>query len=77
MNLPLKSTTALGAMVALLAGPVWADMDAANGFLDTEINGLSVLSRADQEAEMQWFIDAASTDGWHGDQGGLGNHHHA
>ena len=28
-------------------------------FLDTEINGLSTLSRADQEKEMQWFVDAA------------------
>ncbi len=34
-------------------------MEAAKAFLDAEIGDLSVLSRADQEAEMQWFIDAA------------------
>ena len=59
MKLHLKSATALGAMMAFLAGPVWADMEAAKSFLDTEIDGLSVLSRAEQEAEMQFFIDAA------------------
>jgi glycerol transport system substrate-binding protein len=59
MKLPLRSTTAAGAIAALLAGPVWADMEAATAFLDNEIGGLSVLSRADQEAEMQFFIDAA------------------
>ncbi|MEP1930088.1 MAG: extracellular solute-binding protein, partial [Roseibium sp.] len=59
MNLSLKSTTALGAMIACLAVPVWADMQAAKVFLDNEIAGLSVLDRAAQEAEMQFFIDAA------------------
>ena len=59
MKLHLKSATALGAMMAFLAGPVWADMEAAKSFLDTEIDGLSVLSRDEQEAEMQFFIDAA------------------
>ena len=34
-------------------------MDEAKAFLDTEIDDLSTLDRADQEAEMQWFIDAA------------------
>ena len=34
-------------------------MDEAKAFLDTEIGDLSTLDRADQEAEMQWFIDAA------------------
>ncbi|PDQ17113.1 ABC transporter substrate-binding protein, partial [Mesorhizobium sanjuanii] len=34
-------------------------MDEAKAFLDKEIGPLSTLSRADQEAEMQWFIDAA------------------
>ncbi len=37
----------------------WAGMDEAKKFLDNEIGGLSTLSRADQEKEMQWFIDAA------------------
>lgn len=59
MNLSLKSTTAMGALIACLAMPAWADMEAANAFLDGEIAGLSVLDRAAQEAEMQFFVDAA------------------
>ena len=51
------TTTALA--LALMAGPAFADMEAAQAFLDAEIGDLSTLSRADQEAEMQWFIDAA------------------
>ncbi|SET23169.1 ABC transporter substrate-binding protein [Oceanicella actignis] len=49
------------AALALIAGasPGWADMAAAKKFLDEEIGDLSTLSRAEQEAEMQWFIDAA------------------
>jgi len=43
----------------LLGMPVWADMEAARRFLDNEINDTSVLNRAEQEAEMQWFIEAA------------------
>ena len=34
-------------------------MDEAKAFLDAEIGDLSTLDRAAQEAEMQWFIDAA------------------
>ena len=34
-------------------------MEAAKAFLDKEIGDLSTLTRAEQEAEMQWFIDAA------------------
>ncbi len=34
-------------------------MEAAKAFLDAEIGDLSMLTRAEQEAEMQWFIDAA------------------
>jgi glycerol transport system substrate-binding protein len=47
--------------LALLAmgAPAWADMDAAKAFLDAEIGALSTLDRAAQEAEMQWFVDAA------------------
>jgi glycerol transport system substrate-binding protein len=59
MNLTLRSTTALGAALAIFASPVLADMDAAKAFLDTEIGDLSSLTRAEQEAEMQFFIDAA------------------
>ena len=47
--------------LGLMTGPAFADMEAARAFLDTEIAGLSVLSRAEQEAEMQWFIDAAKS----------------
>jgi glycerol transport system substrate-binding protein len=40
-------------------GQAFAGMDEAKAFLDSEIAGLSTLDRAAQEAEMQWFIDAA------------------
>lgn len=56
MNLNLKSTTAA---LLVLAGPAFADMEAAKSFLDAEIGDLSSLSRAEQEAEMQFFVDAA------------------
>ncbi len=59
MSLRHLSTTAMGAALMLLSAPAFADMDAAKAFLDAEIGELSSLSRADQEAEMQWFIDAA------------------
>ena len=54
----LLSTTAVLSMA--LAMPAFADMDAARAFLDSEIGDLSVLSRAEQEAEMQFFVDAAA-----------------
>lgn len=56
MNLRLLSTTAV---LLALSGPAFADMEAARAFLDAEIGDQSVLSREEQEAEMQWFIDAA------------------
>ncbi|SDX34339.1 carbohydrate ABC transporter substrate-binding protein, CUT1 family [Albimonas donghaensis] len=59
MPYPLRSTTALALALGLLGAPAWADMEAAKAFLDAEIGELSALSRAEQEAEMQWFIDAA------------------
>ncbi len=59
MNLSIKSTTAMALALGLLAGPALAGMEEATEFLDNEIDGMSVLSREEQEAEMQWFIDAA------------------
>lgn len=59
MNLLLKSTTALALTLGVLTSPAFAGMDEAKQFLDTEIGDLSSLSRADQEKEMQWFVDAA------------------
>ena len=56
MNRRLLSTTAV---LMALTGPAFADIEAARSFLDAEIGDQSVLSREDQEAEMQWFIDAA------------------
>ncbi|MFN3824837.1 MAG: ABC transporter substrate-binding protein [Pseudorhodobacter sp.] len=54
------TTTAMAlALMATGSAPAWADMDAARAFLDAEIGDLSTLSRADQEAELQWFVDAA------------------
>ena len=54
----LTSTTAL--VLLLGASQAQAGMDEAKAFLDNEIAGLSTLDRAAQEAEMQWFIDAAA-----------------
>ena len=56
-NVLMGSATAL----ALLASTAlsWAGMEEAKTFLDNEINGMSVLDRAAQEAEMQFFVDAA------------------
>ncbi len=53
--LATATTAALLASTALS----WAGMDEAKAFLDSEVGELSVLSRADQEKEMQWFVDAA------------------
>ncbi|RWO02186.1 ABC transporter substrate-binding protein [Mesorhizobium sp.] len=53
----LTSTTAL--ILLLGASQAYAGMDEAKTFLDTEIDGLSTLDRSAQEAEMQWFVDAA------------------
>ena len=58
MNLLLKGTTALSVAACMLAAPAFADMGAANAFLDSEIDGLSTLSRAEQEAELKFFVDA-------------------
>ena len=55
----LRRTSTAMALALMVSGPAWADMEAAKGFLDSEIADLSSLSRADQESEMQWFIDAA------------------
>ena len=53
----------MGAASALalfaMGSPAFADMTAARAFLDSEIGELSSLDRAAQEAELQWFIDAA------------------
>ncbi|ETX14729.1 ABC transporter substrate-binding protein [Roseivivax halodurans JCM 10272] len=59
MNLTLKSTTAMAVALGLVGGPAFADMEAARSFLDEEIGDVSTLTREEQEAEMQWFIDAA------------------
>ena len=58
MRRHLLTTTAAFALL-LSAGSAFADMDAAKKFLDAEIGDMSTLDRAAQEAEMQWFIDAA------------------
>lgn len=58
MNLRFKSTTAVVLALGMISTPVFADMDAAKAFLDETIKR-SVLTRAEQEAEMQWFVDAS------------------
>lgn len=57
MRRHLFTTTA--ALLLALSGSAYAGMDEAKSFLDSEIKDLSSLSRADQEKEMQWFVDAA------------------
>ncbi|SDY90800.1 ABC transporter substrate-binding protein [Citreimonas salinaria] len=59
MNLSLKSTTALALALGLASGPAFAGMEEARQFLDEEIGDMSALTREEQEAEMQWFVDAA------------------
>ena len=54
-----RTSTAIALAMMAFAMPAFADMDAAKAFLDKEIGDLSTLSRADQEKELQWFIDAA------------------
>ncbi|MBO0344179.1 ABC transporter substrate-binding protein [Roseibium limicola] len=56
----LKTGTALALVLGTLGTPAFAGMDEAKQFLDAEIVDQSALSRADQEKEMQWFIDAAA-----------------
>jgi len=51
-------TTTAGLLLAMTAS-AYAGMDEAKTFLDKEIGDLSTLPRADQEKEMQWFVDAA------------------
>ena len=60
MNRNMKITAALAVILASGSSTLaYAGMDDAKQFLDAEIGDMSTLSRADQEAEMQWFIDAA------------------
>ena len=59
MTPTLRSTTALALALGLTAGPALADMEDARAFLDAEIGDMSTLTREEQEAEMQWFVDAA------------------
>jgi glycerol transport system substrate-binding protein len=54
----LLNTTACAAIM-LATGSAHADMAAAEKFLAEEIGGLSVLSEAEQKAEMEFFINAA------------------
>jgi glycerol transport system substrate-binding protein len=54
-----QTTTAMALALMAMNAPAWADMEAAKAFLDTTIGDVSVLTRAEQEAEMQWLVDAA------------------
>ncbi|OYU41023.1 MAG: ABC transporter substrate-binding protein [Pseudorhodobacter sp. PARRP1] len=56
----LRTTSTAMALALMAYGmPALADMEAGKAFLDKEIGDMSVLSRADQEAELQWFETAA------------------
>ena len=59
MGFTLRSSTAVAVALAIGGTPAFADMEAAMEFLDNEIGELSALTRAEQEAEMEWFIEAA------------------
>ena len=59
MNLKYTCTTALAVSLIAVSGPALAGMEEARQFLDEEIGDLSSLSREEQLAEMQWFVDAA------------------
>ncbi len=54
-----QTTTAMALALMAFGLPAWADIEAAKAFLDAEIGDQSSLDRAGQEAELQWFIDAA------------------
>jgi glycerol transport system substrate-binding protein len=53
----LMTTSAL--LLLMGTGGAFAGMEEAKEFLDAEIGDMSTLSREEQEAEMQWFVDAA------------------
>jgi glycerol transport system substrate-binding protein len=55
----LAVTTSALALALTVQGPAFAGMEEAKAFLDNEIAGLSVLDRAAQEAEMEFFVNAA------------------
>ncbi len=59
MRRHLLTSTAVVVLATFMSGPAWADMEAARNFLDAEIGDMSTLSREEQEAEMEWFIEAA------------------
>ncbi|MBF9030441.1 extracellular solute-binding protein [Rhodobacterales bacterium HKCCE3408] len=59
MNVTLRATSAMALAMGLLSTPALADMSDAIAFLDEHIQR-SALSREEQEAEMQWFVDAAA-----------------
>jgi glycerol transport system substrate-binding protein len=55
----IRSTVSAVALLAAIgAGPALADMEAAQRWIDSEFQP-STLSKEEQAAEMQWFIDAA------------------
>ncbi|HOZ34326.1 MAG TPA: carbohydrate ABC transporter substrate-binding protein, partial [Tabrizicola sp.] len=57
-----RTGTAMALALMAMHAPAWADIEAAKAFLDAEVGELSTLDRTAQEAEMQWFIDAAKPD---------------
>src|SRR5690606_4920743 len=52
----LVTVAAVGVLACV--GPAWADMAAAEKWIDSEFKD-SVLTRDEQLQQMQWFIDAA------------------
>ena len=62
----MKSSTALAVTLGLLAGPAFADMEAAKKFLDEEIER-SALSREEQEAHVAFLEGFPRRAVWLGD----------
>jgi glycerol transport system substrate-binding protein len=54
----LKYSALAVAMACAIGAPSWADEAAAKKWIDAEFQP-STLSKAQQTAEMKWFIDAA------------------
>lgn len=53
------SKTTVGLLSVLMTSPAFADMEAGRAFLDDQIGDLSSLTREEQEAELEWFVEAA------------------
>ena len=68
-----RSASAAALLIAIGATPVFADMDAAKKWVDSEFQP-STLSKEQQLKEMEWFIEGRRTLQGHRDQRAVGRH---